>query len=135
MTPQQDYLDQRFQGPLTFDIRFTHPMSQGPVMEMAKPTALNVTTAQGTKDLLPTLVRKPNTDIAQWQLSYQPQVPGDMIFSIEPAPYWEPEEGKMIIHYTKVVVDGYAQFDFWDHQLGLPVEIEPLTRPYSLWVG
>ena len=35
--------------------------------------------------------------------------PGDYVFFVEPAPYWEAAEGKKwIIHYTKVVVDVLA---------------------------
>jgi cobalt/nickel transport protein len=32
------------------------------------------------------------------------------------------------------VVDGGAG-EGWDRLVGLPVEIEPLTRPYGLWTG
>lgn len=41
----------------------------------------------------------------------------------------------MIVHYTKVVVDAYDAGEGWDAELGLPVEITPLTRPYALWTG
>ena len=58
-----------------------------------------------------------------------------MRFYLEPAPYWEPAEGVMIVHYTKVVVDAYDAGEGWDAELGLPVEIMPLTRPYALWTG
>ena len=57
------------------------------------------------------------------------------MFFIEPAPYWEPAEQKMIVHYTKVVVDAFGAEDGWDARVGFPVEIEPLARPYGLWTG
>ena len=57
------------------------------------------------------------------------------MFYLEPAPYWEPGEKKMIIHYTKVVVDFLGAETGWDALVGLPVEIEPLVRPYGLWTG
>ncbi len=61
--------------------------------------------------------------------------PGDYVFFVEPAPYWEPAEGVMIVHYTKVFVDAYGAEEGWDTELGLPVEIVPLVRPYGLWTG
>jgi len=41
----------------------------------------------------------------------------------------------MIIHYTKVVVDGLGWGNGWDAVVGFPVEIRPLVRPYGLWTG
>ena len=41
----------------------------------------------------------------------------------------------MIVHYTKVVVDALGDQRGWDALIGLPVEIEPLVRPYGLWTG
>ena len=41
----------------------------------------------------------------------------------------------MIVHYTKVVVNAMGEEDGWDALVGLPVEIEPLVRPYGLWTG
>jgi cobalt/nickel transport protein len=61
--------------------------------------------------------------------------PGAAIFFVEPQPYWEPAEGKYIVHYAKVVVDSYASGEGWDELVGLPVEIRPLTRPTGLWTG
>ena len=59
--------------------------------------------------------------------------PADYVFYLEPAPYWEPVEQKMIVHYTKVVVDYLGGEEGWDQMVGFPVEIEPLVRPYGLW--
>ncbi len=41
----------------------------------------------------------------------------------------------MIIHYTKVVVDYLGAEEGWDAAVGLPLEIEPLARPFGLWTG
>ena len=41
----------------------------------------------------------------------------------------------MIVHYTKVVIDVLGAEKGWDALVGLPVEIEPLVRPYGLWTG
>jgi cobalt/nickel transport protein len=39
------------------------------------------------------------------------------------------------VHYTKVVVDAFGGGGAWDAEIGLPVEIAPLARPYGLWTG
>jgi cobalt/nickel transport protein len=41
----------------------------------------------------------------------------------------------MIVHYAKVVVDGFGGGDGWDAMIGMPVEIRPLVRPYGVWTG
>ena len=123
------------QRPLTFDIRFTHPMAAGPVMAMDKPKQFGVL-FHGQKENLLEALRSVNREGKPAYTSrYLPRVPADYVFYLEPAPYWEPAENKMIIHYTKVVVDGFGAEDGWDAAVGLPVEIEPLVRPYGLWAG
>ena len=57
------------------------------------------------------------------------------MFFVEPAPYWEPAEEKFIVHYTKVVVNGFGLEEGWDDEVGLKTEIVPLTRPYGLYTG
>jgi len=61
--------------------------------------------------------------------------PGDHVFFVEPAPYWEPAEDKFIIHYTKVCVNALGLEQGWEKPLGLETEIVPLTRPYGLWTN
>ena len=60
---------------------------------------------------------------------------GAAVFFVEPQRYWEPAENKWITHYAKVVVDAYASGEGWNALVGLPVEIQPLTRPTGLWTG
>ena len=67
--------------------------------------------------------------------AYGRNVPGDAIFYVEPQPYWEQAERKYIIHYTKVVVDYLGSGEGWDALVGLPVEIQALSRPYGLYQG
>ncbi len=114
---------------------FNHPM-EGGLMQMVKPKRFGVCIAGGKPtDLLATLVEKKVGDFSTWQTKYRVKLPGDHVFFVEPAPYWEPAEDKFIIHYTKVVVNGFGEEDGWDHELGLPTEIVPLVRPYGLWAG
>ncbi len=118
-----------------FEILFTHPMEGGPVMEMGAPQAFGVMVGGRKTDLLETLVAGKTDGKTTYASSYEVRRPGDHVFYLEPAPYWEPSERKMIVHYTKVVVDGMGAGDGWDRMVGFPVEIEPLSRPYGLWTG
>jgi cobalt/nickel transport protein len=120
---------------VTLDILFTHPMEQGPAMEMARPVRFGVLARGKREDLLGTLRERKVQGRTAWTASYAIRRPGDHVFFLEPAPYWEPAEGKMIVHYTKVVVDGLGGGEGWDAMVGFPVEIEPLVRPYGLWTG
>ncbi|SDX64126.1 cobalt/nickel transport protein [Allochromatium warmingii] len=120
---------------LTLDLAFTHPMERGPVMPMGQPVQFGVLTPHGRQDLRASLIPRLESGQAAYRASYPLQQPGDHVFFIEPAPYWEPAEGVMIVHYTKVVVDGFSGGGGWDASVGFPVEIQPLTRPYGLWTG
>jgi len=117
------------------NLLFTHPMEGGPVMEMGPPVQFGVLAGGKKVDLLKTLQLKVVEGKSTFQTSYKPKAPGDYIFYIEPAPYWEPAERKMIVHYSKVVVNAFGEEEGWEEQVGFPVEIEPLVRPYGLWTG
>lgn len=135
LIPNHDLVNPQTGNRLELDITFTHPMEWGPIMEMGHPKQFGVLANGQKKDLLPTLIRQAKDGKSAYHAFYSIKMPGDYIFYIEPAAYWEPTEQKMIIHYTKVVVDGFGAEDSWDAMIGLPVEIEPLTRPYGLWAG
>lgn len=122
-------------GAVTLDLVFTHPMDRGPTMDMKKPAKFGVVTGKGMIDLLGTLTEAPHDGKAAWKATYTPAEPGAYTFFVEPQPYWEPAEDKSIIHYSKVIVDAFDWGSDWDRLVGLPVEIEPLTRPYGLWTG
>lgn len=123
------------EGAVTLDLVFTHPMDRGPTMEMARPARFGVLTGSGTIDLGEALVAAPRDGKGAWTAAFTPPEPGAYTFFVEPRPYWEPAEQKSIIHYAKVVVDAYDWGADWDRLVGLPVEIEPLARPYGLWTG
>lgn len=135
LIPSTDIVTTPAQSKLDLDLVFTHPMEMGPVMQMQQPTQFGVVGPDGKQDLLTTLQANSAHGSQSFKSQYQIKKPGDYLFYLEPAPYWEPAEGKMIIHYTKVVVDAYAMEDNWDAEVGFPVEIEPLTRPFGLWTG
>lgn len=131
--PSSDVLPEG--GPVSLDLVFTHPFEGGPVMAMGKPARVGVLGPGGTVDLLPDLVEKDVAGQMAWTVTHDLAEPGASIFFVEPEPYFEPAEGRYIIHYAKVVVDSYASGEGWDQLVGMPVEIEPLTRPTGLWTG
>ncbi|NQT18325.1 MAG: DUF4198 domain-containing protein, partial [Planctomycetes bacterium] len=133
LLPSTDIVTAEGDHTVTLAVLFTHPMENGPIMNMGTPSQFGVL-ADGKKyDLLGTLKAKTVDGKTTFGCSYKVREPGDYVFYLEPAPYWEPAERKMIIHYTKVVVDAMSAEEGWDAMVGFPVEIEPLARPYGLW--
>lgn len=135
LIPNEDIVNEKTAKSVTLEILFTHPMEQSPIMEMGKPVQIGVLNDGIKRDLTNLLKVNKQADKMAYQLSFVPPHPSDYIFYIEPAPYWEAAEEKMIIHYTKVVVDAFEAETGWDAMVGFPVEIEPLVRPYGLWTG
>ncbi|MCW8907147.1 MAG: DUF4198 domain-containing protein [Sedimenticola sp.] len=135
LIPSQPIVNPESNRQIELDLRFTHPMQGGPAMQMGQPERFGVLGPEGDQDLLTTLNPYRIENARAFQARYRFTRPGDHIFYLQPARYWEPAEGVMIEHYTKVVVDAFAGEPAWDRLVGFPVEIEPLTRPYGLWRG
>ncbi len=124
---------------LTIELLFTHPF-EGMGLHMKKPVRFGVWVAGRENDLLDKLQETSYQDhagdtLASYQMRYKIRKPGDHLFFVEPQPYWEAAEERFIIHYTKTVVNAFGMEEGWEHELGLPVEIIPLTRPYGLWTN
>ncbi|WP_460136870.1 DUF4198 domain-containing protein [Pseudomonas sp. S1_E04] len=130
--------------PLEFAAVFTHPFTGSPTMAMGKPLAFTHIGAHGGEktDLLKYL--RP----VQWQsrenraTAYRASIPrelmramGDHIFVLEPEPYLEAEEGLYIQQFTKLIVNVGGVPGDWSEPQGLPVEIQPLSKPYANWTG
>ncbi len=135
LIPSTDVVTAADEPKVHLDILFTHPMEQRPVMEMGRPRRFGVLVDGQRRDLLPALTPCKVEGKTAFTCTTRVSEPGDYVFFIEPAPYWEAAEKKWIVHYTKVVVDAFGAEQGWDAMVGLPVEIEPLVRPYGLWVG
>jgi len=120
-------------------LQFTHPFEGGPQMQLDKPQKFGVVTGDVVRNLLDTLKEKKVDGKSTWEATYKITRPGDYIFFMVPQPYWEPAEDKFIIHSTKLIVDALGAEEGWDKpigkEVGLPAEIVPLTRPYSLYAG
>lgn len=124
---------------LNLDLIFTHPF-EGMGLNMKQPKRFGVWVAGKEIDLLGKLKQTRYQDragdtLTAYQTRYKIRKPGDHLFFVEPQPYWEAAEERFIIHYTKTVVNAFGMEEGWDHELGLPVEITPLTRPYGLWTN
>jgi len=132
--PSRSMVEDKAKANLTLALSFSHPMEmQG--MDMDKPLAFGVATAEGKVDLLGALAEAKIMGHKAWQAAYTPRKPGVLSFYMVPRPYWEPAEDKFIQHITKVVVPAFGDEEGWDKPLGLKTEIMPLTRPYGNYAG
>ncbi len=133
--PSTNIVEDQKSATITIDLLFCHPFEQA-YMNMAKPVQFGVIiNGEKKENLLNGLKEKKVGDFSTWNASYRLKQPGDYLFYVEPAPYWEPAEEKFIVHYTKTVVNGFGMQRGWDAEIGLETEIIPLTRPYGLYAG
>ena len=137
--PSSDYVTAEDGREITLSLQFTHPFAGGPQMQLDKPENFGVVVDGKAEDLLPTLKEKKIGGKSTWETAFKMNRPGDYAFFMTPRPYWEPAEDKFIVHVTKVIVDALGAEEGWDRPIanaaGIPVEIVPLTRPYSLYAG
>jgi cobalt/nickel transport protein len=119
---------------INLQLRFWHPR-ENEGMNLEKPAAFGLRQGETSQDLLANLRSVQEKGHQTWQAAYTVKEAGDHIFYFTPQPYWEPAENCFIIHYTKLVVDGFDLQESWDQPVGLPMEIIPLTRPYGLYSG
>ena len=132
--PSDDIVSKDDKKEITLQVQFIHPF-EGDYMNMEKPKAFGGGAGEEQTDLLNTLKKRELKGFTTWEALYRIKKPGDYIFFVEPAPYWEPAEELFIVHYTKVIVNALGLEEGWDTELGLKTEIVPLTRPYGLWSG
>ncbi len=132
--PSDDIVSKQDNKRIALQVQFIHPF-EGHYMNMERPKAFGVLDGGKRIDLLKTLSENIVKGFTTWETVYRIRRPGDKVFFVEPAPYWEPAEETFIIHYTKVIVNALGLEEGWDSELGLKTEIVPLTRPYGLWAG
>ncbi len=137
--PSTDNVSKDDKKDVALTIQFTHPFEGTPLMQMDKPAKFGVVLGDKVTDLLGTLKEKKVDGKSTWETSYKVGKPGDYVFFVVPRPYWEPAEDKFIVHVTKVIVDAMGAQEGWDapiaEKAGIPCEIVPLSRPYSLYQG
>ncbi|GAB4350443.1 MAG: DUF4198 domain-containing protein [Candidatus Abyssubacteria bacterium] len=132
--PSTDIVSAGDEREISLRVMFIHPM-EGTPMDMAKPARFGVVAGGKNRDLLESLEPMSYKGSSAFKATYKIQRPGDHVFYVQPAPYWEPAEGVMIVHYTKVVTHALGLEEGWDQEVGLKTEIVPLVRPYGLWTG
>jgi len=119
---------------IALDVLFWHPF-ENIGMNMERPKSFQVFTGGQAVDLLPRLKEGKLRDFKKWTLNYKTERPGLYVFAMEPAPYWEEEEDKFIIHFTKTYISAFGDDDGWNEPVGLKTEIVPLTNPTGLYAG
>jgi cobalt/nickel transport protein len=134
LVPSDDMVMAEESKNLRIDLLFGHPF-EGEYMEMVKPVQFGVRVRGRDTDLMNTLSARKISGFSAWKTQYQITRPGDYVFYVEPAPYFEPAEESFIVHYTKTVVHALGLEEGWDEEIGLKTEIIPLTRPYGIWTG
>lgn len=119
---------------LQLSLKFWHPF-ENVGMNLEKPASFQVFHDGKTEDLLPSLREGREQGMRVWQGNYTVRKPGLHAFVMEPAPYYEKEEDRFIVHLTKVYVDAFGDDEGWSAPLGLKTEIVPLSRPGGLYAG
>ncbi|MGQ9816736.1 MAG: DUF4198 domain-containing protein [bacterium] len=135
IVPSANIIEEQKSPSIALELLFCHPF-EGTMMNMVRPVQFGVLiNGEKKEDLLATIKENKIDGFSAWKTNYRLKQPGDYVFYVEPVPYWEPAEEKFIIHYAKTVVNGFGLQQGWDAELGLEIEIVPLTRPYGLYTG
>lgn len=126
-------------GTVPFKVVFTHPFEAGHTMDMGTPEGFVVLHKGKKKDILSLLKPMSWTSLTNsgkaYEFSYKMRGMGDWVFGLSPAPYYEGSEDAYIQQFTKVIVNVAGAPTDWETMLGLPAEIMPLNKPYSIWAG
>ena len=132
---------------LIFHFVFTHAFAGGPTMAMEKPEKFYYVHSQGRGsekevDLMeylePVEWQTGDTTATAWKAELPRSVMrslGDYQIVLEPSPYFEAEEDLYIQQFSKVMVNVGGVPGNWANTLGLPAEIEALSKPYANWTG
>ena len=124
-----DNIENQSDSKLEFDISFIHPFEQNG-MNMEKPTLYVNSKSTNIK-----LTETTKLNHKAWKATYDINMPGVYKFFIEPQAYFEPSEGKFIIHVPKLIVSSFGLEEGWAEPLGLKYEIIPMVKPFSLYAG
>ena len=120
---------------INIDLIFTHPMALEHTMEMGIPQGFSVLTKGIKTDLIDSIEASKFNGKTIYKTKYRPKSPGDLVFSLTPAPFYEKAEEMYIQQHSKVVVNAFGECVGWGAETGTDVEIVPLVRPYGLWTG
>ena len=133
LIPSENRITQKRKS-VDLTLSFSHPFDRiGMVLE--KPAAFYAVLDGRKTDLLSTLTETAIMGKKGWRTTYQVRRPGVYHFIMEPFPYWEQAEDLFIIQYTKTIIGAYGSDTGWEAEIGLPVEIVPLLRPFGNYAG
>ncbi|CAK0767784.1 Additional periplasmic component NikK of nickel ECF transporter [Azospirillaceae bacterium] len=124
---------------IPLNLIFWHPFANGHVMDMQKPDAFFSLHKDKKTDLINAL--KPITfeGAANKATAFEAVIsikrPGDHIFALIPAPYFETSEDQFIQQITKSFVNVAGVPTDWSKPVGLPTEIIPLNKPTNILSG
>lgn len=126
-------------GALDLKVVFTHPFEAGHTMDMTGVEQFYMVHKGKKTDLKDKLSGTFWTSLTNSGKAYEGTVKlkgmGDFVFGLVPAPYYEPSEDVWMQQCTKMIVNVAGMPTDWDAEIGLPVEIVPLAKPYGLWTG
>lgn len=123
----------RKDAPIELELAFGHPF-EGDRAAARRPAAVRLHAPSGAvSDLAPSLTERAEGEARSWQVAFTPTERGDHVILVEGAPH--AHDGKAYLDLTKLVVNVSGVQQGWDRVLGLPAELEPLTRPYGLEAG
>lgn len=126
-------------GNISLKMPFTHPASNGYVMDVATPQAFYSVRKGRKHDLLESIKTTTWGSAENTGTSYEANVTlrglGDHVFILEPSPYLEEEEGAYIQQITKSIVNVGSLPTDWSTDFQLKAEIVPLTKPYAIYAG
>lgn len=133
---------------LPFHLIFTHVFAGGPTMGMEKPEKFYYVKRAARYSMSEEVDLLPYLEPIEWQngdeqvQAWRGTIPrdevrslGDYQFVVEPAPYFEEEEGLYIQQFAKVMVNVGGVPGNWYETVGLPAEIHALNKPYANWAG
>ncbi len=132
--PENDIIESSDSHSTSMVVAFMHPFEME-FIDLARPEKFGFVLLGQDNDVTGKLKPSGTDGHRSWRFSFTFKRPGDYLFYMIPAPYWEPAENRYIQHFTKVVINAFGMEKGWDRAAGLEAEIIPLTRPYGLWAG
>ena len=136
--PSTEIATQNRGGTIILTVMSAHPFKRN-WMDMARPARFGVK-VRGSKEenLLPLLKPMKIHGHTAWKATYRLKCPGDYVFFDQPQPYFEPAEEKFLMHYTKVIINGYGIEKGWDTRIGLKADqngVFAYAMPAAGWRG
>ncbi len=125
--------------PIAVKMPFTHPGSNGHVMDNDRPLSLQLVHKGKTKDLTDKITESSWTSSSNtgrsWELKTRLKGLGDYVYLLTPQPYYEESEDIYIQQITKTIFNVGGLPTEWNEDFNLKAEIVPLQAPYTVYAG